>query len=79
MPIINNILMNLRKSTDGSCNPGHDEHHLGPLGVGHVGDGEHDGRETVKGDDNHDEPRSIKPKNSKKVTLSWIIDIEHST
>ena len=64
MPIIKNILMNLRKSTDGSCNPGHDEHHLGPLGVGHVGDGEHDGRETVKRDDNHDEAGEIETNNS---------------
>ena len=53
----------LRKRADRSSNPGHDEHHLGPLRVGHVGDGEHDGRETIKGDDNHDEAREIETNN----------------
>ena len=55
--------MNLRKGTDRSCNPGNDEHRIGPLGVGHMGDGEHDGRKTVKGDDNHDEAGEIETNN----------------
>ena len=41
------FINNLRKRADGSCNPGHDEHHLGPIAVGHVREGEHDSRETV--------------------------------
>ena len=62
----------LRKRTERSHDPRNGEHQLGPAAAGYVRDGEHDGRETVKGDDNHDEPRSIKPKNPKKVTTSWI-------
>ena len=53
----------LGQGTDGGQAPGKDQHHLGPLGVGHVGDGEHDGRETIKGDDNHDEAREIETNN----------------
>ena len=41
--------------------PGNDQHHLGTLGVGPVGDGEHDGRQSVKGDDNHHKTRGIEP------------------
>ena len=46
--------------------PGKDEHYLCPLGAGHVGDGAHYGRETVKGDDNHHEARGIESKDSKE-------------
>ena len=53
----------MRKRADRSCDPGHDEHLFGPLGVGQVGDGEHDGREPIKGDDNHDKTGEVEPNN----------------
>ena len=60
----------LRKRTERGHDPRTGEHQLGPAAAGYVGDGEHDGRETVKGDHNHDEPRSIKTKNPRKVRIS---------
>ena len=49
----------LRKGADRGCYPGHCEHDLCPPGVGHVRDREHDSREAVKGDDNHEEAGEI--------------------
>ena len=62
----------MRKRTERGHDPRNGEHQLGPAAAGYVRDGEHDGRETVKGDHNHDEPGSIKTENSEKVTISWI-------
>ena len=52
----------LWQGEDEGHEPGNDQHQLGPLGVGPVGDGEHDGRQSVKGDDNHHKTRGIEPK-----------------
>ena len=66
MDIFQVVLRHLREGADGSCNPGNSEHDLCPPGVGHVGDGEHDGGETVKGDDNHEKAGEIETNNPKE-------------
>ena len=56
----------LGQGEDDGHEPGNDQHHLGPLGVGPVGDGEHDGRQSVQGDDNHHKTRGIEPEDSEE-------------
>ena len=55
----------LWEGTEWGCNPGYHQHDL-RLAAGPVGDGEHDGRETVQGDDNKDEAREIESENSEE-------------
>ena len=59
----------LRKRAERGHDPSHGEHQLGPLASAYVGDREHDGRETVKGDYNHDEPRGIETKDSRYFSV----------
>ena len=47
------------ESTEQGSQPGNHQHLLGQPGVGDVGQGEHDGRQAVKGDDYHDETREV--------------------
>ena len=49
----------LRQGAERRHDPGRDQHHLRPLPAGQVDDGVEDGRETVQGDDDHDEARGI--------------------
>ena len=57
----------LGKRAQSGHDPGDGQHQLGPLATGDVVDGEHDGRETVKRYDNHDEARSIESNDSKYI------------
>ena len=52
------------KRAERGHDPGQGEHQLSPLASAYVGDWEHDCRETVNGDYNHDEPGGIEPKDS---------------
>ena len=52
----------LGQGADEGHDPGNNQHHLGPLGVRPVGDGEHDRRQSVQRDDNHHKTRDIEPK-----------------
>ena len=49
----------LRQRADGGHDVGRDQHDLGQVGVGHVGDGAHDGVQPVQGDDDHDEAGQV--------------------
>ena len=60
----------LRKRAQRGHDPGDGQHQLGPLATGDVVDGEHDGRETVKRDHNHDEARGIESNHSKHTLKS---------
>ena len=55
----------LRQCAQWGGDPGNHQHDLG-LAAGSVGDGEHDGRETVQGDDNKDEAGEIESKDSEE-------------
>ena len=55
----------LGQGADEGHEPGNEQHHLSPLGVRPVGDGEHDRRQSVQRDDNHNKTRGIEPKDPK--------------
>ena len=65
----------LGQGADEGQDPGNDQHHLGPLGVRPVGDGEHDRRQSVQGDDNHHKTRGIEPKDPK---TKYLCDEHHN-
>ena len=63
----------MRKRAERGHDPGDGQHQLGPLATGDVVDGEHDGRETVKRDHNHDEARGIESNHSRYNTVSFRV------
>ena len=65
----------LWQGADEGHEPGNDQHHLGPLGVGPVGDGEHDRRQSVQRDDNHHKTRGIETKDPE---TKYLYDDEHN-
>ena len=65
----------LGQGADEGQDPGNDQHHLGPLGVRPVGDGEHDRRQSVQRDDNHHKTRDIE---SKDPEIRYLCDDGHN-
>ena len=59
LKVYENWLFYLRKRAEWSGHPSDQKHQLRPILVGDVREWEHDGRQPIKRDDNHDKPRKV--------------------